>query len=96
MQIRWTKAASKDLDSIEEYIRKDNPKAAIKQVLRVINAVEKRLARSPKMGKPGRCANTRELYVTGTPYIVAYRITGDVLEERVGDRQVKSGEIHLK
>lgn len=65
MHIRWTKAASQDLDSIEEYIREHNPKAAIKQVLRVIDTVETKLSNSPRMGKPGRIAETRELYVTG-------------------------------
>lgn len=80
MHIRWTKAASQDLDSIEEYIREHNPKAAIEQVLRVIDAVETKLSNSPGMGKPGRIAETRELYVTGTPYIVAYRINENTIE----------------
>jgi toxin ParE1/3/4 len=80
LRIRWTKAASQDLDSIEEYIREYNPKAAIKQVLRVIDAVETKLSNSPRMGKPGRIAETREFYVTGTPYIVAFRINENTME----------------
>ncbi|HLP48433.1 MAG TPA: type II toxin-antitoxin system RelE/ParE family toxin [Candidatus Kapabacteria bacterium] len=80
MRIRWTKAASQDLDNIEEYIREYNPKAAIKQVLRVIDAVETKLSNSPGMGKPGRIAETREFYVTGSPYIVAFRINENTME----------------
>ena len=41
MKIRWTKAASDDLDSIENYIWQDNPKAAVRQVLRILKAVKK-------------------------------------------------------
>jgi len=80
LRIQWTKAASNDLDSIEEYSWKDNPQTAIKQVLMVIDAVEQKIARTPQIGKRGRIPNTREFYITGTPYIAAYRITGDVIE----------------
>ncbi len=80
MRIHWTDAASKDLDSIEEYIRQDNPRAAIRQVLRIVDTVEQTLSAAPAIGKPGRIANTREFYVTGTPYIVAYRIKENTLE----------------
>lgn len=70
MRIAWTKAASQDLDSIEEYISKDDPLAAIRQVLRVMDAVEENFSGAPSIGKPGRIPGTREFYVTGTPYIV--------------------------
>jgi toxin ParE1/3/4 len=80
LRIRWTKAASQDLDSIEEYIRQHNPKAAIKQVLRVLDAVETVLSNTPGLGKPGRIAGTKEFYVTGTPYIVAFRIKENTME----------------
>jgi toxin ParE1/3/4 len=32
------------------------------------------LAEHPRMGRPGRLRNTRELVVNHTPYVVAYRI----------------------
>ncbi|MCP4150867.1 MAG: type II toxin-antitoxin system RelE/ParE family toxin [bacterium] len=79
MHVRWTKAASQDLDSIEEYISRDDPGAAILQVIRVIDAVEKSLIESPSIGKPGRCPESREFYISGTPYIVAYRVEDNVL-----------------
>jgi len=31
------------------------------------------------MGRPGRIEGTRELVVSGTPYIAAYRIVGDTV-----------------
>jgi toxin ParE1/3/4 len=32
------------------------------------------------MGRPGRVISTRELVVSGTPYIVAYRVREGVVE----------------
>ena len=34
----------------------------------------------PAMGRPGRIPGTRELIVPGLPYIVPYRIRGEVVE----------------
>lgn len=38
-----------------------------------IRAAVERLAASPAIGRPGRVAGTRELVISGTPYIVPYR-----------------------
>jgi toxin ParE1/3/4 len=37
------------------------------------------LARLPRSGRRGRVEGTRELVITRTPYIVAYRIIGDTV-----------------
>ena len=37
------------------------------------------LARHPRMGRPGRVRGTRELVINRTPYIAAYRVSGDVV-----------------
>jgi plasmid stabilization system protein ParE len=31
------------------------------------------------MGRPGRVPDTRELVISGTPYIVAYQVQGKVI-----------------
>ena len=38
------------------------------------------LAMSPGLGRPGRVAGTRELVVSGIPYIVPYRVKGEVVQ----------------
>ena len=38
------------------------------------------------MGRAGRVAGTRELVVTGTPYIAPYRVRTEVAEEDLGSR----------
>lgn len=51
----------------------DNPSAAERMAERVREAVEY-LLEYPNMGKPGRVSGTRELVVSGTPFIVVYRV----------------------
>lgn len=79
MQIQWTKSAKKNLLHIEEYIGKDNPKAALNTVLAIIKIVEV-LTVHPKIGREGRVHGTHELIINGTPYIVAYRIKAKTIE----------------
>ena len=38
------------------------------------------LARFPEIGRPGRVSGTRELVVSGTPFIVPYRIRQNDIE----------------
>jgi toxin ParE1/3/4 len=39
-----------------------------------IEAAVERLTHYPKSGRPGRIAGTRELAVSGTPYVIVYRV----------------------
>jgi toxin ParE1/3/4 len=61
--------------AIAEYIAQDNPAAAY-AVHDAIQRQVERLAQHPRIGRPGRVEGTRELVVSGTPYIVAYRVAG--------------------
>jgi addiction module RelE/StbE family toxin len=74
LRIRWTELAAEDLDSIAAYIESDNQSAATRQILLIINAVERLLPKNPSIGRPGRVHNTKELIIPKTPYIVAYRV----------------------
>ena len=76
MRLKWTRAASQDLESVERYISRDNPDAAVDTVLDIIGRVEM-LADHPGMGRPGRVEGTRELVPGGLPYVVAYIHQGD-------------------
>lgn len=67
------------LDGIEADIEVDDPQAAVRTVLRIMDAVE-HLAEHPYLGRAGRVADTRELVAPSTPYIVAYRLDADALE----------------
>ena len=79
MHVKWLQAAFDNLLAEAEYISQDGSTAADRTVVAIVNAVEN-LKRFPASGRPGRVAGTRELVVSGTPYIVPYRIRGDTVE----------------
>ena len=80
MRVRWTNPALRQLDEIQDYIAQDDPRAAFDLSERVRRHVTVLLPDHPDAGRPGRIAGTRELVVSGTPYIVAYRHRDEVLE----------------
>jgi plasmid stabilization system protein ParE len=49
-------------------------------VIERVRAAVTRLAGSPALGRPGRVPGTRELVIPHTPYIVPYRVKGDVVQ----------------
>lgn len=73
MKVRWTAPALRDLESIGDYIARDNPSAAHRLVTRLLRQADT-LALNPHLGRSGRVAETRELVVSGTPYIIPYRV----------------------
>jgi toxin ParE1/3/4 len=79
MKIIWTAQALRDLLMVREHIEKDNKDAAARIAAR-LRASAKRLAIHPETGRPGRVGSTRELVVSGTPYILPYRIRQGRLE----------------
>lgn len=74
----WTLPALAHLDGIQDYVARESPKAAYRLVNSLIDRTERLLAANPMIGRAGRVAGTRELVISGTSYIVAYRITEDV------------------
>jgi addiction module RelE/StbE family toxin len=71
MRVKWTHKALDNLDSAVQYIAADKPSAASEVARKILNAAEA-LANQPGMGRPGRVAGTRELIITGLPYILPY------------------------
>ncbi len=79
MKVLWTSTALRDLEAIGDYVAKDKPNAAS----RLVDAIFERtgvLSRHPQAGRPGRIAGTRELVVSGTPYLVPYRVRDGQVE----------------
>ena len=76
MNIYFAGPANADLKNIEDYIREDNPTAAVSTVRCIVEST-KRLSLFPNMGRLGRSVNTRELIISGTPYIVKYQLRQD-------------------
>lgn len=80
MKTVWSDRAIDDLETIHDFIARDDPKAALETVRQIAALVEERLSKFPEIGRPGRIPGTRELVVPGTPYIVPYRVKTDRIE----------------
>jgi toxin ParE1/3/4 len=79
MKIRWTASAADDLKSAHEYIDEESSSAADALIDQIFAGIEM-LQRFPRAGRQGRIENTRELVVSGTPFIIFYRISHDHIE----------------
>jgi len=73
MKAVWTKAAIRDLVHIREYIARENPGAAREIALKIVGATD-RITQFPEVGRTGRVNGTRELVVSGTQYLIVYRL----------------------
>lgn len=73
MKIVWTEPARQDLREIFEYIAEENPNAA-RALLAEIRKRAGSLEDNPELGRLGRVEGSRELVLTGTQYILPYRI----------------------
>ena len=75
MQILWAPEARRQIQEIWSYIALDDSEAADRMLTRLVVGIEK-LPHFPHLGRPGR-EGSRELVVSGTPFIVVYRIKGE-------------------
>jgi toxin ParE1/3/4 len=80
MTLIWSPEAIADLVALRAYIEQDDPAAAQRVSLHIIQNVETLLATSPEIGRPGRVPGTRELVIPRTPFIVPYRLVDKTIQ----------------
>ena len=73
VKINWSRDALRDLDYAYDFIARENLKAAEGIMTRMEQLLES-LSIHPKLGRVGRVKGTRELVITGTPFILPYVI----------------------
>ncbi len=78
MRVKWLRAALINLDDEANYIAQENPKVASEFVAHVCESIS-RLSEYPNLGRPGRVFGTRELVVSGYPYIIPYCVKNDIV-----------------
>lgn len=78
MKLRWTKAARTDREHIYAYIETDQPDAALQLDARFMDRADQ-LTQFPQLGRPGRVAQTRELSIAGSSYLLVYRVETDII-----------------
>jgi toxin ParE1/3/4 len=76
MAIVWTITARRDVNAIWDFIEARNPDAAELVSSEILRSVEG-LLQFPKRGKPGRVKETRELVISGLPYVVVYLLADE-------------------
>lgn len=79
MQIKWLRTALVNLNEEISYIARDDHALAVKIYAHIQDSVEN-LRSFPNSGKPGRVFGTRELLIVRYPYIIPYRVKGDVVQ----------------
>ncbi len=79
MKLNWSPEALDDLADVRSYIAQVTPEAARTVIQRIMKLVDQ-LPFIPNLGRAGRVKGRRELVVSGTPFIVPYRITTDRIE----------------
>ncbi|WP_181410592.1 type II toxin-antitoxin system RelE/ParE family toxin [Nitrobacter winogradskyi] len=70
----------RELASIRDYIGQRSPRAAVRIVNEIHSTTARLLLANPFIGRRGEITGTRELVISGTPYIVAYRVTDTQIE----------------
>lgn len=80
MRILWTQRYLSELQTIGDYIAERNPRAAARIVGEIHSRMAMLLTDNPFVGRPGDIKGTRELVLTRTPYVVAYRVRDDLIE----------------
>ena len=78
MLVTYASAARLDLNAIIDYISLED-RAAAERVFYAISDSVSRLGDYPNMGHVGRVPDTRELSVTGLPYIVVYEVSAEAV-----------------
>jgi toxin ParE1/3/4 len=74
MDIAWRRQAERDLQHLFDFVLQHDPSAAH----RLCDRIERRVGQlrsHPQLGRRGGVAGTRELVITRTPYVVAYRVS---------------------
>jgi len=79
MRVIWSERAVNNVDSVRIYLSERNSAAAVR-TLREIRSTANGLTHMPLRGRPGRIADTRELVVQGTPYLIVYTVRADDVE----------------
>ena len=79
LEVKFSKSAVEDLNSIKEYICSNNFVAAQKVVAYIIKTIEDVLAENPSVGRAGRVLRTRELVLNKYPYIIPYQVRDGVI-----------------
>jgi toxin ParE1/3/4 len=80
MLVRWTQPAADDLLHICDYTAGRFDAAVAHRVADAIFETAASLQDMPNRGRKGRKPNTREMLISGFPFVIIYRVGRDAVE----------------
>lgn len=80
MRIRWTDPAVRDFTAICDYLEQHGNSDIAGRVAKHIFTSVGMLSKFPESGRSGRKPETRELVLSGLPYLVIYRVRHDSID----------------
>ncbi len=80
MKLRFTPRAASDLIDIADYIRTENPHAALRVRNAILDSLQT-LSLFPRLGRPQTVEGVRKLVTRTYPYLVYYEI--DVAQDEI-------------
>jgi toxin ParE1/3/4 len=72
MKLYWSRRAQHDLLALQEFVRQ-KPSSG-EQIADALGAACDQIIAMPHSGRLGRVEGTREIVLTGTPFILAYKV----------------------
>lgn len=72
MKLYWSRRAQHDLLALQEFARR-KPSLG-NRIADELGAACDRVVQMPNSGRPGRIDGTREIVLTGTPFILSYKV----------------------
>ena len=78
MRVRWTPAATDDLQNIANYLFEKTPEHA-PGLIRKLYTAPSSLASFPNRGRVSKKEGTRELVLPSLPYMIIYNVRGDTI-----------------
>ncbi len=79
MKVQWIPRARRELADIVDYYTPLNPMGAVRLVDRIQQSIA-RLEHFPQLGRLCEDRSCRLLQVAGLPYLIPYRIDGQMIE----------------
>jgi toxin ParE1/3/4 len=79
-EARLVGQSAEDLAALRAFIAADSPGAATGSGSSHREMVETLLPQNPEIGRRGRTPGTRELVISKTPFLVAYRVHNGTIE----------------
>jgi toxin ParE1/3/4 len=80
VRLVWSTESAEDLAALRAFIAADSPSAAKRVVRRIAEMAETLPPQNPEIGRRGRAPGTRELVISQTPFLVAYRVHNETVE----------------